>query len=320
MITTPPPEFTSRLKLLYPEQYSQILIWLNQERSIAVRANTIRIPSEELFTSLLNYDISPQRISWYPAAFSLQNTPTKKITELQLYAEGKIYIQSLSSMIPALVLDPKPMEKVLDMAAAPGSKTSQMAMMMENTGKIIANDISHERLYKLKASLALQGVTNTKVTNYAGQSIWQKFPEYFDKVLVDVPCSMEGRIQFTDPATFSDWSMKKIKRLSKLQKWMLRSAVSATKVGGIIVYSTCTLAPEENEEVIDWILEKEKNTIELQTIHIPQLTMTDGLLHFQVDRFSPEINKTKRIIPDQMMEGFYIAKIKKIASNVPDTF
>ena len=245
----------------------------------------------------------------------MQST-TEGITELSVYKEGKVYIQSLSSMIPALILSPTKDDVVLDMAAAPGSKTTQMAMMMNNGGQIVANDMSHERLYKLKANLAQQSVTNTTCSHSAGQSLWQRYPEYFDKVLLDAPCSMEGRFDGTDPETFDDWSTKKIKRLSKLQKWLLRSAVSATKVGGTIVYSTCTLAPEENEEVINWILEKEARTVQLEDISIEGLEMMNGLTSWQDKQFTPELTKTKRILPSNTMEGFYIAKIKKIQSNV----
>src|SRR6202035_4766795 len=125
------------------------------------------------------------------------------------------------------------------------------------------------RLFKLKENFKTMGVINAKVLNLPGESFWKQLPEYFDKTLVDVPCSMEGRIRCDDPKSYKDWSTKKIKQLSKLQKYLLRSAVSATKVGGTIVYSTCTLAPEENEEVIEWVVNKTPDALIVEKIDFP---------------------------------------------------
>src|SRR6185503_4177192 len=129
--------------------------------------------------------------------------------------------------------------------------------LMENRGQIIANDMSRVRLYKLAANLKTLGVTNVTTMHMRAQDLWRKFPNVFDKVLADVPCSLEGRFLTTNPKTYKNWSVKKIKILSDHQKHILRSAVSAAKPGATIVYSTCTLAPEENEEVVDWILKKD---------------------------------------------------------------
>lgn len=263
---------------------------------ISVRINTLKTTREEMISFFDQSNIEYEMISWYSQAFILKNVTAKYITELNLYKEGKLYIQSLSSMIPALVLNPTVQDRVLDVAAAPGSKTTQMAMLMENQGEIVVNDISHDRLYKLKANIAHYGVKNIKVTHVDGRSIWKKFPEYFDKVLLDAPCSMNNKL-----------SGKKIKQLSNLQKWLLRSAVSSAKVGGIIVYSTCTQTVEENEEVIQWVLEKEKEAVKLENIHLEKFPMEPGLLG---------LSQTGRIAPNDRMEAFYVAKLKKVKSNI----
>jgi 16S rRNA (cytosine1407-C5)-methyltransferase len=207
-------------------------------------------------------------------------------------------------MLPIFLLDPKPEELVLDMAAAPGSKTIQIAEYMKNTGTIIANDISRTRIYKMQANLNHYGVLNAVTSTIPGQKIWMKYPEYFDKVLIDAPCSMEGRIKTYDISSYKNWSVKEIKKLAKIQKWLLRAAISATKPGGSIIYSTCTLAPEENEDVIRWILEKEKKAITLEKIEfttLPNKSLLPG---------------TFKIFPTSICEGFFIAKIKKCKSNV----
>ena len=156
----------------------------------------------------------------------------------------------------------------------------------------------------------------TYLISSRGETLWKKFPEYFDRTLVDVPCTMEGRIQCDDPKTYEDWSTKKIKQLSMLQKYLLRSAISATKPGGVIVYSTCTLEPEENEEVIDWVLKREKGAIEIEKITIPGLELKSGISAWNKP-FDPQITNTARIIPSGQMEGFFIAKIRKLTSTLP---
>ena len=239
------------------------------------------------------------------------------LTASDLYSQGFFYIQSLSSMVPPLVLNPQPGEKILDLTAAPGSKTTQIAMLMKNTGEIVANDKSTIRNYKLTANLKIQGVKNTKVENLPGQILWKKYPECFDKTLVDVPCSMEGRINLADEKSYEDWSTNKIHYLEEVQKFLLRSAISATKPGGEIVYSTCTLAPEENEGVIDWLLIKEKGKVIVEDIDLTFSDKSSSLTRWNNKIFSKEIKKTLRIFPSFLMEGFYIAKLKKLSSTIP---
>jgi NOL1/NOP2/sun family putative RNA methylase len=271
---------------------------------------------ETVISKLNNTDFMLQEIPWYEDAFVVTNRSKTDLLQTTAVSDGHIYLQGLSSMIPVIVLDPKPGEIILDMAAAPGSKTTQIAAFMENTGELSANDKSRERLYKLKPLLENQGVTNTKVINVSGEYLWKKLPEYFDRVLLDAPCSMEGRFLATEPKSYEDWSPKKVKLLSTIQKYLLRSAISCTKVGGTIVYSTCTLSPEENEEVIDWILEKEKGNIEVELIRIAGLNTMPGLTSWKNKVFDKELEKTVRILPSERMEGFYVAKFKKLQSNL----
>lgn len=311
-----PPRLLDRWKELYNDiDFEKILLAMSDKPTPAFRANTLQITSDVLEKELTNQGFEIEKISWYPDAFILKNKSIRELTETVAYKQGFLYIQNLSSMIPALVLDPKPEEKVLDIAAAPGSKTTQIAALMHNSGELSANDLSFKRLFKLKENLKHMGVTNTKVLNLPGESFWKKLPEYFDKTLVDVPCSMEGRIRCDDPKTYQDWSPKKIKQLSQLQKYLLRSAVSATKVGGTIVYSTCTLAPEENEEVIDWVIKKTPKAVSVEKISIPGLSMQEGLANWKSKQYNYTQN-CARIFPNKKMEGFFVAKLHKSGSTL----
>jgi len=257
----------------------------SKKRYTTLRVNTIKTTRVEFEKRAAQLNVILKPVSWYADAYVLVSPSLRIFSETPLYTQGLCYVQSLSSMLPAIILNPQKGETVLDLCAAPGSKTSQMAAMMENSGEIVANDASHTRLYRLKANLERLGVSNTNIIHSVGQGLWQKYPNYFDKALVDVPCSMIGRISLDDPKTYEHWSKKKVNALYEQQKYLLRSAVSATKPGGSIVYSTCTLSKKENEDVVDWIIKKENGVVILE--------------------------ETKKIFPSELFEGFYIAKLKK---------
>jgi 16S rRNA (cytosine1407-C5)-methyltransferase len=180
-----------------------------------------------------------------------------------------------------MALSPKMGEVVLDMCAAPGSKTTQIASEAADKIDIVANDSSKDRLYKLKHVLSSQGVTNCLVTSYPGQLLWKKYPQYFDAILLDAPCSMMQK---------SGESNKKAKLLVPKQRYLLRSALSCCKVGGRIIYSTCSISPIEGEEVIDWLIQKNPSSVEC---------------NYQV-----------RIQPDELAEGFFLACLTKLSPNL----
>jgi NOL1/NOP2/sun family putative RNA methylase len=313
-----PLDFTRRLQQLVPQdKYKQINAALNFKRKTTLRVNTIKCTKETVFGYFTKNGISYSPVPWYTDACVIDSTPLRELTDLDFYKQGFIYVQSLSSMLPPLILDPKTGDRVLDIAAAPGSKTTQMAARMQNKGLIVANDTSKIRSYRLLSNLEVQGVTIAQVTNGDGRSVWQQYPEYFDKTLVDAPCSMEGRFNLSDPKSYEDWSLKKVRDLSILQRTLLRSAISATKTGGTIVYSTCTLSPEENEGVIDWILNKEKGNIRIEDIHIPNLLFDQGISAFAGKQYHPDVARALRIFPSETMEGFFVTKIKKLKSTIP---
>lgn len=306
-------QLLERTKLLYPDIEPKKLFSHNHPTTF--RVNRLRTTKYTVVSALsaAGYEIEP--VSWYEDAFIMKNKSLRELTDTDIYRRGELYVQSLSSMIPPLVLAPKANDKILDLCAAPGSKTSQMAAIMKNTGEILANDNSRIRIYKLDANLKLLGVTNTMTHFGVGQTLWQQYPEYFDRTLVDVPCSMEGRIQLSDEKTYKDWSLKKIRELSERQRWLLRGGVSATKPGGVIVYSTCTLSPEENEGVIDWILKKEKGCLEVESISLGCTTRA-GVTIWNGKAYAPDVVSTVRILPIETMEGFFVAKLRKTKSNI----
>ncbi len=306
-----PLEFINRLKQLIPEsKLEKVIKTYNTEKPLSIRINTLKTDKKSVSDFFISENIEFKDISWYSDALIVDRNAKTKITDSFIYKEGLIYFQNLSSMLPAVIMDPKPNEKILDIAAAPGSKTSQIAQMLQNTGEIIANDISRKRLFRLISIIDNMGIMNVKTMQIPGEHIWKKYPNYFDKVLIDVPCSMEGRFYLPDPKSYKDWSLKKIKVLSYLQKRLISSAFYTIKPGGIMVYSTCTLGPEENEEIIQYLLEKEKGHVRILDTKI---RFDSPILKWKNKVFDAAITKTMRIFPTNDMEGFFVAKIRRLS-------
>lgn len=263
---------------------------------VTVRVNTLLATNEQIENMFHRNAIWYTKLDWYPLAYTV-DTKRRLLTEQEEYKRGFFYIQNASSMIPAFVLHPQPETAVLDLCAAPGSKTIQMAGMMNNTGAIVAVDTSRQRLYKLKHNLKHYAVTNAKVVCMDGRSVWRTYPEQFDFVLADVPCSMDLPI-----------AGKKLKRYVQRQKWLLRSAVSCTKPGGKIVYATCTSTDQENEDVVEWILEKEKGVVELvPVVHT-----------YWKSTIPSRIQGCVRIKKDTEYDSFFVTLFKKIRSNLAE--
>ncbi len=315
--STLPQKFLDRVDKIVPSnKLAEVLSAFNQKRPTTIRANTLKISAKELLIEMQKLGVKLQPVPWWENAFIVENQSLRYLTETAFYKNGYFYVQSLSSMLPVLILKPQKGEKVLDICAAPGSKTTQMASVMENMGEIVANDTSWVRLERLKANIRIQSAEIVTTEKMPGQIVWQKYREYFDKTLVDVPCSMEGRFYGSDPKTYQDWSTNKIKQLVQTQKFILRSAISATRPGGVIVYSTCTLSPEENEGIIDWILKKEGDNIMLEKVELTGLKFDPALSSWNNRDYDQHIKLCARILPSSEMEGFFIAKIRKISSNL----
>lgn len=301
MRTRLPSEFMDFLYEKYtPIQVDNILLGMTEDRYTTLRVNTIKYNIQDLMKVFKENNIKFERVSWYNDALIIKNANEKKIEKLDIYEKGYIYFQSLSSMIPPLVLDPLPEEKILDLTAAPGSKTTQLASLMKNNGYILANEIDKIRFERLKYNVKKQGANIIETINERGEKLGDRYYETFDKVLLDTPCSGEGRFIVSKLATYRDWSTKKVKELTKLQKKLIQSAYKCLKTDGILVYSTCTLNEEENENVLDWAI---KNfNLKLVDINLNIKNSSPGYNKF---------NKAIRVLPSKETEGFFIAKLKK---------
>lgn len=301
-----PKDFIDNLYETYsPLTVDKILSGMLGERNTTLRANNIKTTIQELMRNLKENNIKFERVEWYKDALVIKNAKEKQIESLEAYQKGLLYLQSLSSMIPPIILNPKPGEKVLDLTSAPGSKTTQMASMMENKGYILANELDKLRCERLKYNIEKQGAKIVEVINQRGEKVGENHREEFDKVLLDAPCSGEGRFLGNNVSTYRNWSARNVMQLAKLQKKLLKSAYEALKVNGIMVYSTCTLNKEENEKVLDWAI----NNLNLKLIDI-NIDIKGKMQGFN-ENLDKSIKKAIRILPTKKEEGFFIAKLRK---------
>ena len=306
-----PQEFLLKLKKIYPSDYTGIANTFLTKKNTTFRINYLKTDLGILRKLLANQRVRHDELVFPKGAFLLKiSLPEFQKTEI--YRNGLVYVQNLSSMLPVLCLEPENRDKILDLCAAPGAKTTQISSLAPEA-EVTAIEKSRPRYYKLLANLKTQGVESTKVILL--DSIWvrKKFPEYFDKILADVPCSSEGRFLTTNPKSFKYWKQRKVKEMVHKQKKLLHSAFLALNEGGTLVYSTCTFSPEENEGVIDWFINKFKEKLEILPVVLPLKNVREGLLQWNDKKYSPSLRLTKRIIPDDTMAGFFIAKIKKIS-------
>ncbi|GIU68296.1 MAG: tRNA methyltransferase [Candidatus Pacearchaeota archaeon] len=310
------PFFVERMKKILGKDFDFYLRSINEPIKNYIRCNTLKITPEELKLKLENKGWKIfQPFNNFPEIMLIKNklAPGELGSSLE-HVLGYYYVQDVASMMPVLALDPKPNEFVLDIASSPGSKTTQIAAKMQNKGTIIANDISLGRIKILASNLERCGVSNTIILRKDGGLLCDFFIENgskFDKILFDAPCSGEGTLKSSDK-TARIWNINTVKKMSKIQKRILRKAIRILKKDGVLVYSTCTHSPEENEEVINFVLNEFKNEIVLEEIKIP-LRCRPGILNWENSFYSEEIIKTCRIYPqDNDSEGFFIAKIKKL--------
>lgn len=269
------------------------------ERKTTLRINTIKAKPSTILNQLEKLKIEYEKVSWSPEAIVLKNIQEKQIQDLPMYQNGEIYLQSLSSMLPPLILAPKPNTDILDMAAAPGSKTTQIAAITQNKAHITACEINAIRAKRLQYNLEKQGASSV----YLMISDARKLDDFlkFDTILLDTPCSGSGTIRTKDRNFTSKFTPEWIEKCRKSQMALLRKAIKLLKPGQELVYSTCSILACENEEIIAPIL-KETN-MQIVPIHF------SGLEDLPI--LPTPIKGTLCLYPNEYWEGFFVAKLRK---------
>ena len=286
------------LKDLLIEQYGEeisakIENGYKAQRPVTLRVNNLKTSLEKAKEKLDEAQIEYETISWYEKALIIKNVREEEIRKLEIYDNGEIYLQSLSSMLPPIILEPKAGENILDMTAAPGGKTTEIAALTENKAYITACEKNKIRAERLKFNLQKQGVKSANIMVEDARKLSDYFS--FDKILLDAPCSGSGAENIFD----KNFSKELVERSVKFQEELLSKALKILKPGGEMVYSTCSILKQENEKVLERVLSKGNAQIEPITVQ-------------DIEVLPSKIAETITVCPTENYEGFFVAKIKKL--------
>lgn len=298
-----PVGFTERMRnLLGEEEFSAFLASYDRPRNVGLRLN----PSKSAEVPFCG-----ERIPWEPNGYYYD--PAQRPGLHPYHDAGVYYLQEPSAMAPAILLDAQPDERVLDLCAAPGGKSTQIAAAMQGRGLLVCNEIHPKRAQILSSNIERMGVANALVTNEHPAKLAKRFPAYFDRILVDAPCSGEGMFRKEDAAS-ADWSEATVAMCAARQREILDSAASMLRSGGRLVYSTCTFAPEEDEGVVSGFL-RAHSDFSVETLAAPWFS---GGMPAWIREPAPGIEHTFRLMPHKLRgEGHFAAVLRKNGADAP---
>lgn len=311
--------FLKRIEEIYGVSPGEAEDLASIEHKSCLRINRLSPKSpEQILAEIREKGIEIEPIPWCPDAYYLLSAK-RDVSESDLFQEGHVYIQNASSLIPPLALDPHPGDAILDVCAAPGGKAAHIAALTGNQGTLWVNDAIKPRVEKMRGVLDTFHVKYDHLTDYPGQYLTKLIDRKFDRILLDAQCSGEGMVDLHHPKALQFWSPQRITKFSYLQKKMLVAAFKLLKPGGELVYSTCTFAPEENEDTVDHLLRHyPEATVEPIDLDIPN--SVHGLKSWNHKNYDPRLKEAVRVLPTEYMEGFFVCKIAKTAETSPDPY
>lgn len=287
------------------------------QRPLTVRTNSLKTRRRDLAQALINRGVNLDPVGKWSKVGLVIYSSQVPLGATPEYLAGHYLIQGASSMLPVMALAPQENERILDMCAAPGGKTSHISAIMKNTGVLFSNDINKERINAIVGNCHRLGIVNTIVTSVNGID-YKKFMAGFDRVLLDAPCTGTGVIS-KDQSVKTSKTNVDIQRCYNLQRKLILSAIDClsakSKTGGYLVYSTCSILPEENEWVIDYALKKRSVKLVPTGLDFG----TEGLTSYREHRYHPSMKLTRRYYPHtHNMDGFFVAKLQKLSDKMPE--
>ena len=281
------------------EDCKKILNGYMESRVVSLRVNTLKTTIDKVCEELSKNNIEFERVSWSDVALVITNCTEQDLQKLSIYENGEIYLQSLSSMLPPVIMRPKENIDILDMTAAPGGKTTQIAALTNNNANITACEMNNIRIEKLRYNIQKQGATSVIVLQIDSRNLNDYFK--FDQILLDAPCSGSGTIDLNDERTYKNFTEKLVEKSTKSQLALLKKALKILKPGHEMIYSTCSILAKENEE----ILNKALKGVNAEIIPIK----LEGIEDIPV--LPTKIKGTLCVCPNKYYEGFYVAKVRK---------
>lgn len=313
-----PEAFLERYEtILGPEHLKKIIQGFDAVRQTWFRVNLLKGEIQEAVGRLHAEGIPFQMNADFPDAGWVEAGDREALLQSSTYEQGFIYVQGLASQLPVRFLDVNPGLTVLDLAAAPGSKTLQIAGLASTDDEIAAVELVRKRKFKLQDNLKQHGAGHVRVFLQDGTKVWKYRPEYFDRVLLDAPCSSEGRFRLNDESSFSYWTPSKVKEMVRKQRRLLFSAFHSLRPGGVLVYSTCAISPDENEGAIQHMLSSFPDCLEIEPIHFDAPERVPPVLQWRKKELDPRIEESCRLLPSVRMEGFFVCKMRKTGSSDP---
>jgi 16S rRNA (cytosine1407-C5)-methyltransferase len=275
----------------------------------SIRLNPLAATPEATLKHMRALGWQGEPVNWCEYGYSIQ-TGFEALRDSELVKSGALYIQNEASWLPVMALDPQPGEIILDLCAAPGGKTSHIAALMKNEGELIANDNSKPRLLKLQANMERLSAKAEYTLHDATRFDRTIEDLLFDKILLDAPCSGEGLISLSREKSLDTWSVAHIRRLASLQKRLILTAWRLLKPGGRLVYSTCTMAPEENEAVIDWLLRRAPDA-KIIPLSVNLSAMQKGITSWNEQTYDERISQAVRLLPKNGREAFFTCVLER---------
>lgn len=278
------------------------------ERRASLRLNRLSpLPPEDVLAALADLGAELEPLPWCPDAYVLLSDK-QAVSASALFREGHVYIQNAASLIPPLALDPQPGEAVLDLCAAPGGKAAHIAALTGGACELWVNDASKPRVAKMHGILAALGVRPARVLQHEAQYIDKFVQRRFQRILLDAQCSGDGMLDLGHPNALRYWSLARVRRYGYLQQRMLRAAFRLLEPGGVLVYSTCAFAPEENEAPLSHLLAHTPEA-DVEAIGLDIAEARPGLTRWQGTAYDPRLARALRIRPSTVLEGFFVCRL-----------